>query len=154
MRFAKRCRNPAVKRDRFQTQFGLTEYDASVIIGQGPEVTAYFESVESACGDGKTAANWVTQDVLRDLNASESCVDDFSITSDILGTLLKWITGDRLTNKSAREVYAILKKQAESGDAISVTDVEMLAEKREIVAGHWRSGNRNLSGHCQSARCR
>ncbi|MDG1896654.1 MAG: Asp-tRNA(Asn)/Glu-tRNA(Gln) amidotransferase subunit GatB [Fuerstiella sp.] len=124
---------PAVKRDRFQNQFGLTEYDASVIIGQGPEINAYFEAVESACGDGKIAANWVTQDVLRDLNASECGVDDFPITSEILGTLLKWITSDRLTNKSAREVYGALKKKAESGDMISVTDVETLAAEREIV---------------------
>ena len=124
---------PAVKRDRFQSEFGLTEYDATVIIDQGPEVTAYFEAVVSACGDGKTAANWVTQDVLRDLNASDAGIEDFPITSDILGTLLKWIADDRLTNKSAREVYALLKRTAESGGAISETDVETLAAEREIV---------------------
>ena len=124
---------PAIKTERFQSELGLSEYDASVIIDQGPELTAYFEQVAAVGGDGKTAANWVTQDVLRDLNAAELQVDDFPITAEILGTVLKWITDERLTNKSARDVYGILKKKAEEGDSISVDDVESLAAEREVV---------------------
>lgn len=123
---------PALKRARFQTNLGLSEYDASVIIGQGPGLTQYFESVTTTCGDGKIAANWTTQDVLRDLNAAEASVANFPITSEILGTLLKWITDERLTNKSAREVYSLLKDKADSGE-ISIVDVDALAGEREIV---------------------
>ena len=132
--FVSRCRKHRLSNAIvFRTEHGLTEYDACVIIDQGPDITAYFETVVSACGDGKIAANWVTQDVLRDLNAGESDVDDFPITSDILGTLLKWITDDRLTNKSAREVYGLLRQTAESGGVISAAEVETLAAEREIV---------------------
>ncbi len=123
---------PALKLSRFQSNLGLTEYDAAVIIGQGPELTEYFETVTAACGDGKIAANWTTQDVLRDLNATEAGVAGFPITAQILGTLLKWITDERLTNKSAREVYSRLKDKAESHQ-ISTTDVDALAAEREIV---------------------
>ena len=79
------------------------------------------------------AANWVTQDVLRDLNADNVTVDAFPITAEILGTLLKWITSDRLTNKSARDVYALLKEQAGSGKTITMADAETAAAEREIV---------------------
>lgn len=125
--------SPAARANRFQSDLGLSEYDASVIIGQGPELTAYFEDVATACGDGKTAANWVTQDVLRDLNASECSVAEFPVTADVLGTLLTWITEERLTNKSARDVYGILKQKAKDGESISVSDVETLSAEREIV---------------------
>ncbi|MEZ6129823.1 MAG: Asp-tRNA(Asn)/Glu-tRNA(Gln) amidotransferase subunit GatB [Planctomycetaceae bacterium] len=140
---------PATKLNRFETQLGLQTYyltalvgqeqrtlilsDARVIIGQGPEFTDYFEAVADICGDGKTAANWTTQDVLRDLNAAETTVADFPVTAEILGTLLKWITDGRLTNKSAREVYSLLKDAAARGDAISAADVNVLAAEREIV---------------------
>lgn len=124
---------PAAKRDRFVAELGLTEYDATVILDQGPELARYFEEVVTACGDGKTAANWVTQDVLRDLKAAEIDVPQFAISAEILGALLKWITDDRLTNKSAREVYGILKDRAEDGQTPSVADVEQLAGEREIV---------------------
>ena len=124
---------PAVRAARFQNDLGLSEYDASVILGQGPALTEYFEAVATTCGDGKTAANWVTQDVLRDLNASETSIESFPLSADVLGTLLRWITEERLTNKSAREVYALLRKQAESGSSVSVADVESFSAEREIV---------------------
>ncbi|MEZ6124501.1 MAG: Asp-tRNA(Asn)/Glu-tRNA(Gln) amidotransferase subunit GatB [Planctomycetaceae bacterium] len=124
---------PALKRDRFLNQLGLSEYDANVILDQGPELTEYFETVASACGDGKTAANWVTQDVLRDLNADGCSVQEFSITAGILGSLLKWICDSRITTKSAREVYAILRENAADGTAIDANDADRLAAEREIV---------------------
>ena len=124
---------PALKRTRFQSQLALTEYDASVIIGQGPELTEYFEAVVAECKDGKTAANWVTQEILRDLNASGQTLCDFPITSEILGTLLKWIVDERITNKSARDVYALLKQQASDDESLTITLVEKLASEREIV---------------------
>ena len=57
----------------------------------------------------------------------------FPITAEILGKLLKWISDDRLTNKSARDVYAILKDRGEQGDEMTVDVVEALASERETV---------------------
>ena len=124
---------PADRASRFQNTLGLSAYDASVIIGQGPDLTNYYEAVAVAAGDGKLAANWVTQDVLRDLNADETSVNEFSITADILGTLLKSIVAEKLTNKSAREVYGILRERAADGTQISADDAATLAAEREIV---------------------
>lgn len=124
---------PALRRQRFQADLGLSEYDASVIIGQGPDLTGYFEAVANKCGDGKIAANWVTQDVLRDLNASDRTIGEFPITSEILGSVLQCITGERITNKSAREIYVKLQEAAESGTELTTDLVEKLAAEREIV---------------------
>ena len=126
---------PAARRERFQSQLGLSDYDASVILDQGPELTAWFERVSQLCGDGKTAANWVTQDILRDLNADGLTIDKFPITADILGTLLKCITSERITTKSARDIYAALKEDAANDRSIDVADVDrlILARGLEIV---------------------
>jgi len=124
---------PVARCERFQTSLGLSEYDASVIIDQGPQFTAWFEEVVSACGDAKTAANWATQDVLRDLKAADIELEEFPITSEILGGLLKCVTDDRLTTKSAREIYAILKDSAGAGEILSLERVESLAAERETV---------------------
>ena len=51
----KRSCFPAARRSRFEEQFGLSEYDASVIINQGRAVADYFETVATTCGDGKQA---------------------------------------------------------------------------------------------------
>ena len=123
---------PAVRRDRFRTQLGLTDYDANVILSQGPELTAWFESVTQICGDGKTAANWVTQDILRDLNADGLTIGQFVITAEILGTLLKCIRTERITTKSAREIYGALRTSASNEESISAADVDRLILERDL----------------------
>lgn len=126
---------PSARRERFRTELGLTDYDASVILSQGPELTAWFESVTQLCGDGKIAANWVTQDILRDLNADALTITEFPITAEILGTLILSIKQDRITTKSAREIYAALRTAAAEAQVISAADVDRLIVERglEIV---------------------
>ena len=126
---------PAARRERFQSQLGLSEYDAAVILDQGPELTAWFEQVSELCSDGKTAANWVTQDVLRDLNAEGLTIDQFPITAEVLGTLLKCVTSERITTKSARDVYAALKEESANDRSVAVSDVDRIIVTRglEIV---------------------
>lgn len=105
---AELCEFPSARRRRYRQQFGLSHYDADVIVAQGDHFTNYFELVASTCGDGKQAANWVTQDVLRELNARGLTIDSFPIRPDVLGNLLQRVTANQLTVKSAREVFDTL----------------------------------------------
>jgi aspartyl-tRNA(Asn)/glutamyl-tRNA(Gln) amidotransferase subunit B len=126
---------PAARRTRFCTALGLSAYDADVILDQGPEFTAWFEQVAGLCNDPKTAANWVTQDILRDLRATSTSLCEFPITAEILGTLLACVTAGRITTKSARDVYTALREVAAAGSVPQTTDVERIIGERglEIV---------------------
>lgn len=124
---------PAVRRERFEKDLKLSPYDASVIIDQGPELTSYFDEVVQICDDAKLAANWTTQEVLRDLNASECSLREFPVTAAFLGQLLKKISDKSITNKSAREIYGLLKEKAATGDSITADLLNQLAEEREVV---------------------
>ena len=126
--------SPADRYERFQSALGLSEYDAGVIIDQGPQFTDWYEDVAQVCGDAKIAANWATQDVLRDLNADGVVIEEFAITGEVLGRLLTYIVQDRLTTRSAREVYGLLRAQAETGSPVSIADVDSLAAEREVVS--------------------
>ena len=55
------------------------------------------------------------------------------ITGEILGQLLTGVVEGRLTTKSAREIYGLLRTQTNEGSSVSVADVESLASEREIV---------------------
>jgi aspartyl-tRNA(Asn)/glutamyl-tRNA(Gln) amidotransferase subunit B len=59
---------PRALRARLEATYGLPPYDADVIVAQGRSTVDYFVAVAAGCGDGKKAANWVTQEVLRVLN--------------------------------------------------------------------------------------
>ena len=77
----------------------------------------------------------MTQDILRDLNADGVPIDQFAVTAEILGTLLKCITSARITTRSARDIYAALKEDAASGRTLDTSDVDRLITERglEIV---------------------
>ncbi|MEJ7591095.1 MAG: hypothetical protein WKF77_06065 [Planctomycetaceae bacterium] len=44
-RSVRHCLKRRQRRERFQAQLGLSEYDAAVILDQGPEFTAWFEGL-------------------------------------------------------------------------------------------------------------
>ena len=118
---------PQAKKQRFQTEYLLSNYDAGVLVDQGQVYADYFETVARTCGDGKQAANWVTQDVQRELNERGLSIDRFWISAPVLGTLLQRIVSGELTNKGAREVFAAFLEQ--SPDGPTVADVDRLIEE-------------------------
>jgi aspartyl-tRNA(Asn)/glutamyl-tRNA(Gln) amidotransferase subunit B len=123
------CEFPAAKRERFQTQHQLSHYDASVIVAQGRPFADYFEQVAAACGDAKQAANWVTQDVLREMKDRQLAIEQFPIPADVLGALLKKISERRITNNSGRIVFADLLERATSAPATAADIEQIVAEK-------------------------
>lgn len=103
---AEMCELPGIRRQRFVTEYQLTPYDAAVIIDQGRTVADYFEQVAKSCGDGKQAANWLTQDVQREMKERDLSITDFPIQPDVLAALLGRINKKQITIKSAREVFS------------------------------------------------
>ncbi len=126
------CELPASRRRRFQEQCGLSMYDASVVVNQGREFADYFEQVVQICGDAKHAANWVTQDVLREMNQRHVAAGNFPVPAAVLGTLLNRVVGGAVTVKSAREVFADLLGQADSGHAPREEAVDRTIDARGL----------------------
>ena len=96
---------PADRRRRIAAEHQLSGYDAGVIIDQGEVFANYFEEVAKSCGDGKQACNWITQDVLREMNERKLSIDQFPIRPPLLAELLSRINTKKITIKSAREVF-------------------------------------------------
>ncbi len=124
------CEFPASRRSRYVNDLGLSEYDAGVIVDQGRRYADYFEAVANECGDGKQAANWLTQDVQRELNDRKIEITDFPIPAAVLGTVLKQIVSGDITVKSGREVFAELLGEGDEGTELKTSRVdEIIAEK-------------------------
>jgi aspartyl-tRNA(Asn)/glutamyl-tRNA(Gln) amidotransferase subunit B len=124
------CVFPADRRKSYVNDLGLSEYDACVIVDQGREYADYFDEVSSVCGDGKQAANWLTQDVQRELNDRKIEIGEFAISATVLGTVLQKIVKDEITIKSGREVFTELLTLADDGVDVSASSVDtIIADK-------------------------
>lgn len=127
---------PATRRRRFETELGLSAYDADVIVNQGKEMADYYEEVVAISGDGKQAANWVSQDLLRELKERSLSIEEFPIPAEALGTIIQRVVAKKITNKSGREVLCVLLSEADEDQKIEVSRIDALISERglEVVS--------------------
>ncbi|MBP0446829.1 Asp-tRNA(Asn)/Glu-tRNA(Gln) amidotransferase subunit GatB [Roseomonas sp. SSH11] len=103
---------PDARRTRYVNEFGLSAYDASVLVAE-KETAAFYEEV-AAGRDPKVAANWVMGDFFAILNRMGKGIEDSPVSAKHLGALLDLIADKTLSGKMAKEV---LEAMAETGKA-------------------------------------
>src|SRR6478609_3312984 len=96
---------PAVLRRRLESDFNLSAYDADVLVNQGQQVVDYYLQVAKASGDGKAAANWVTQDVLRLMKERDLAIEAISVNAVALADLIKKVKAGEVPSSRARDVF-------------------------------------------------
>ena len=91
------------KRERFQTEHGLSEYDASQLTVTR-SLADFFEAAARAHGEPKPVANWILRDVLQALNERDLLIEDSALSPDGLAVLMRLVDDGKTTAKSARDL--------------------------------------------------
>jgi aspartyl-tRNA(Asn)/glutamyl-tRNA(Gln) amidotransferase subunit B len=107
---------PDAKKVRFVTDYGMTEYDANVLTAE-VENAAFFEAVATG-RDGKTAANWVINELFGRLNKEGLGVAESPISAAQLGGVLDLIAKGEISGKMAKDLFELL--WTEGGDPAEV----------------------------------
>jgi aspartyl-tRNA(Asn)/glutamyl-tRNA(Gln) amidotransferase subunit B len=134
---------PAQLRARLERDFNLPAYDADVLVNQGRPVVDYFLAVAEGCHDGKTASNWVTQDVLRVLKDQGLSIEQLPVSSAALVEMIGRIKSGKLPSSRTRDVFQTMVDQrvdvAQAMAALgieSVDDSALVELCRGIVAAN------------------
>jgi aspartyl-tRNA(Asn)/glutamyl-tRNA(Gln) amidotransferase subunit B len=133
---------PDEKKARFVADFGLSPYDAGVLVAD-KESADFFEAV-AAGRDPKLAANWVTGDLFGALNRTGRTIADSPVTAAHLGELIDLITRDVISGRIAKDVFEIMVETGEAPAAIveqrgltQVTDTGAIeAAVDEVIAAN------------------
>ena len=96
---------PDEKKARLVNDFGLTAYDAEVLIME-PASASYFEQVAGG-RDGKLAANWVINELFGRLNKEDKHIEDSPISAGQLGAIVDMISDKTISGKIAKDVFEI-----------------------------------------------
>jgi len=112
---------PAARRDRFMAAYGLSAYDADVLIAD-KAVADYFEACVKAYPQAKTVSNWITGDLFRLLKETETDIKEVRITPAALAELLTIVEKGTINRNTAK---AVLGEMFKSGWAAA----EIVAEK-------------------------
>lgn len=147
---------PAQKRLRYETELGLSAYDARVLTEE-VSVAAYFEAVIAAGANPKTAANWITQDIAAYLNKQKLSITEIGLTPANLASVIQLIESGKISNAQAKQklpdlLTGLSPDKAFAGQEL-ITDPSVLEPiVEEVIAANpkelekYRNGNVNLKG--------
>ena len=92
---------PDEKKARFINDYGVTEYDASVLTAD-VDLAAYFEESVGG-GDGKRTANWVINEVLGRANKADLGPREI-VAPEVNAAILAMVARDEISTKIAKDV--------------------------------------------------
>jgi len=109
---------PDEKKARLIADFGITPYDASILVAER-EVADFYEKV-AAGRDAKLAANWTINDLLGALNKAGKGIDESPVSADQLGAIIDLIGEKVISGKIAKDLFEIVF--TEGGDPRAIVE--------------------------------
>jgi aspartyl-tRNA(Asn)/glutamyl-tRNA(Gln) amidotransferase subunit B len=97
---------PDAKKARFIADYGLSSYDAGVLVAERASAD-YFEVVARG-RDGKSAANWVINELFGRLNRDGKDIGSTPVSADQLGAIIDMIQEGLISGKIAKDVFEIV----------------------------------------------
>ena len=124
---------PDQKRERFCSEYKLSDYDARVLT-TSREMAAYFEAVvEASGGEPKVAANWVAGELSAALNQSGRDIGESKVSAAALAGLLKRIADHTISGKIAKEVFAAMwDGEGDADDIIEQRGLRQITDSAAI----------------------
>jgi len=103
---------PDAKKARFMQDYGLSAYDAGVLILERASAD-FFEAVARG-RDAKAAANWVINELFGRLNKEGRGIEESPVSADQLGAIVDLIGEGTISGKIAKDLFEIV--WTEGGD--------------------------------------
>jgi aspartyl-tRNA(Asn)/glutamyl-tRNA(Gln) amidotransferase subunit B len=121
---------PDAKKARFMADFGLTDYDASVLTAE-LDSAAYFDAVAKG-RDGKLAANWVINELFGRLKKEGVEIADSPVSAAQLGGIVDLIGAGTISGKIAKDLFEIL--WTEGGDPAEIVETRGMKQVTDTGA--------------------
>ncbi len=110
---------PDAKKARFMGDFGLTDYDASVLTADVAHA-AFFEAVAAEAGDGKLAANWVINELFGRLKKDAREIGGSPVSAGQVAGIIRLIRAGDISGKIAKDLFEIV--YTEGGDPAQIVE--------------------------------
>jgi aspartyl-tRNA(Asn)/glutamyl-tRNA(Gln) amidotransferase subunit B len=97
---------PDDKKARFVRDYGLSPYDSDVLVAERASAD-FFEAVASG-RDGKSAANWVINELFGRLNREAKGIEKSPVSAVQLGEIVDLIAAGTISGKIAKDIFEIV----------------------------------------------
>ncbi len=126
---------PTAKKERFQSEFGLSLDDAQMLTADR-ETADFFETIaKNTKAESKVVANWMSGELFANLNKSELELSESPISTSQFALLLDRIADKTLSGNTAKKVFAALwEKEGEVDDVIEAKGLKQITDTGAIEA--------------------
>jgi aspartyl-tRNA(Asn)/glutamyl-tRNA(Gln) amidotransferase subunit B len=126
---------PDQKKARFTRDYGLSVYDAGVLVDER-ETADFFEAVakkaDGSSRDAKAAANWVINELAGRLNKEGRDIAVSPMSASQLGAILDLIAAGTISGKMAKDLFEICWR--EGGDPHAIVEARGLKQVTDLTA--------------------
>jgi len=126
---------PSDRRARFVTQYGLSDYDARVLVADRTLADWFDAAAKTAPAQAKRVANWVTGDLLGHLKASGQPLAGLKLTPAQLASLVGLIEAGTVSTTAAKIVFGEMLATGKDADTIvSERGLAQVSDEAAIAA--------------------
>ena len=123
---------PNQKKERFVSEFNLSEYDASLLAAD-KDLADFFEEVAKVSNSPKLSTNWIMGELSAELNKENLSINESKISSNKLGQLILRIEDGTISGKIAKEIFEKLwSSDNEVDEIIQSEGLEQVTDDKEI----------------------
>ncbi|MCM8804618.1 MAG: Asp-tRNA(Asn)/Glu-tRNA(Gln) amidotransferase subunit GatB [Candidatus Omnitrophica bacterium] len=150
---------PDQRKERFKNTYGLSDYDANVLITQ-KGIADYFEECVKLYKNPKIIANWIMGELLAKIKGKILKAEEIPLKPENLVEILKLIDEGKITGTIGKEIF---KESYETGlspidivkkkNLIQIKDEEILikvvedvVKENEKAVGDWKKGKEQVIG--------
>jgi len=121
---------PDAKKKRFMEEYGLSAYDASVLVADRAAAD-YFERVAKG-RDGKAAANWVINELFGRLRKEGLSIEQSPVSAERLGKIIDLIKRGDISGKIGKDLFEIV--WTEGGDPEKIVEERGMKQVTDVAA--------------------
>jgi aspartyl-tRNA(Asn)/glutamyl-tRNA(Gln) amidotransferase subunit B len=110
---------PEARRRRFVDEYGLS-FDDAAQLADSPGMADYFETAARACGNAKAAANWILNELVREMKTASADITKAPVTAESLAEMIKMIDGGGISGKMAKDVLVRMYQSGKTAEEIVV----------------------------------
>ena len=125
---------PDAKKARFTKEYGLTPYDAGVLVAE--KESADFYEAAAKGRDPKLTANWLTSELFGRLNAVGKSITESPVSAKALGELVGLISDNTISGRIAKDLFVAMEETGK--------DPALLVEEADQRLAHRQLGDRGL----------
>jgi aspartyl-tRNA(Asn)/glutamyl-tRNA(Gln) amidotransferase subunit B len=125
---------PDARMQRFVTEYGIPEYDASVLT-TSKALADYYEACIKQYPKPKVVSNWIMVELLRALNRDSIEVEESRVTPEHLAELFKLVDDGTISSTMAKTVFdAMYETGKPASEVVTEKGLRQISDESALLA--------------------